>query len=85
MTFSSRSVALLIGMIVAAGFRCAARQTAAPAAAEGDFVAHDFKFHSGESLPELRLPQVPALHVGFLTLLFSCLSLCLAHRAVLPA
>jgi len=42
-------------MIVAAGFRCAAQQTSTPAPAEGDFVAHDFKFHSGESLPELRL------------------------------
>jgi homoserine O-acetyltransferase len=26
-----------------------------PAAVEGDFVIHDFKFHSGETLPELRL------------------------------
>jgi homoserine O-acetyltransferase/O-succinyltransferase len=55
MTFSSRSFALLIGIIVAAGFSCAAQQTSIPATAEGDFVAHDFKFHSGESLPELRL------------------------------
>ncbi|MFI5057140.1 MAG: alpha/beta fold hydrolase [Candidatus Acidiferrales bacterium] len=55
MTFSLRSFALLVGIIVAAGFRCAAQQTTAPATAEGDFVAHDFKFHSGESLPDLRL------------------------------
>ena len=55
MTFSCRSFALLIGIIVATGFRCAAQQTSAPATAEGDFVVHDFKFHSGESLPELRL------------------------------
>jgi homoserine O-acetyltransferase/O-succinyltransferase len=55
MRFSYRSFALLIGMIVAAGFRCAAQQTPAPAVTEGDFVAHDFKFRSGESLPELRL------------------------------
>jgi homoserine O-acetyltransferase len=55
MTFSCRSLALLIGMIVAAGFRCAAQKTSAPATVEGDFVVHDFKFHSGESLPELRL------------------------------
>jgi homoserine O-acetyltransferase len=54
MTFSCRSFALLIGIIVAAGFRCDA-QTPAPAVTEGDFVAHDFKFHSRESLPELRL------------------------------
>jgi len=55
MTVSCRSFALLIGIIVSAGFRCAAQQTSAPATVEGDFVAHDFKFHSGESLPELRL------------------------------
>jgi homoserine O-acetyltransferase len=55
MTFSCRSFALLIGIIVAAGFSCSAQQTSVPATAEGDFVAHDFKFHSGESLPELRL------------------------------
>ena len=55
MTFSCRSFVLLIGIIVSAGFRCAAQQTSTPATTEGDFVAHDFKFHSGESLPELRL------------------------------
>ena len=55
MTFSCRSFALLIGIIVSAGFRCAAQQTSTPATTEGDFVVHDFKFHSGESLPELRL------------------------------
>jgi homoserine O-acetyltransferase/O-succinyltransferase len=32
-----------------------AQQPAVPAATEGDFVVHDFQFHSGESLPELRL------------------------------
>jgi homoserine O-acetyltransferase len=55
MTFSCRSFALLVGMIVAAGLRCAAQQTAAPAVTEGDYVAHDFKFRSGDSLAELRL------------------------------
>jgi homoserine O-acetyltransferase len=30
-------------------------QQAPPPSTEGDFVLHDFKFHSGESLPELRL------------------------------
>jgi homoserine O-acetyltransferase len=59
MTVSSRSFALHIGIILAAGFSCAAQQTPVPATipatTEGDFVAHDFKFHSGESLPELRL------------------------------
>jgi hypothetical protein len=48
MTFSCRSFALLIGIIVAAGFPCSAQQTSVPATAEGDFVVHDFKFHSGE-------------------------------------
>ncbi len=33
----------------------AAQQTAIPATTEGDFVAKNFKFRSGESLPELRL------------------------------
>src|SRR5216684_85901 len=30
-------------------------QTTAPATTEGDFVAHNFKFQSGESLPDVRL------------------------------
>ena len=34
---------------------CVAQQTPAPATSEGDFVVHNFQFHSGESLPELRL------------------------------
>jgi homoserine O-acetyltransferase len=34
---------------------CAAQQTPAPPTSEGDFVVHNFQFHSGESLPELRL------------------------------
>jgi len=35
---------------------CAAQLPPAPAGAtEGDFVIHNFQFHSGESLPELRL------------------------------
>jgi homoserine O-acetyltransferase/O-succinyltransferase len=32
-----------------------AQQNAAPATTEGDYVAKDFKFRSGESLPEVRL------------------------------
>jgi homoserine O-acetyltransferase/O-succinyltransferase len=55
MTFSCRSFAMLTGIIVAAGFRCAAEQASVPATTEGDFVVHDFKFRSGETLPELRL------------------------------
>src|SRR5260370_39975785 len=34
---------------------CGAQQPSAPATSEGDFVIHNFQFHSGESLPELRL------------------------------
>jgi homoserine O-acetyltransferase/O-succinyltransferase len=30
-------------------------QTTAPATTEGDFVVHNFKFHSGETLPDVRL------------------------------
>src|SRR6202051_3275164 len=30
-------------------------QTPAPATTEGDFVVHNFKFHSGESMPDVRL------------------------------
>src|SRR3984957_13152109 len=33
----------------------AAQQPPTAAATEGDFVIHNFQFHSGESLPELRL------------------------------
>ncbi|MGC1366655.1 MAG: alpha/beta fold hydrolase [Candidatus Acidiferrum sp.] len=34
---------------------CRAQQLTPAAATEGDFVIHNFQFHSGESLPELRL------------------------------
>ena len=34
---------------------CAAQQSPTAGATEGDFVLHNFQFHSGESLPELRL------------------------------
>jgi homoserine O-acetyltransferase len=34
---------------------CVAQQSPSAAATEGDFVIHNFQFHSGESLPELRL------------------------------
>jgi homoserine O-acetyltransferase/O-succinyltransferase len=34
---------------------CAAPQSPRAAATAGDFVIHNFQFHSGESLPELRL------------------------------
>src|SRR5271157_4970324 len=41
--------------IVFATMPCAAQQPISAAATEGDFVIHNFQFHSGESLPELRL------------------------------
>ena len=34
---------------------CAGQQATLPATTEGDFVVHNFQFHSGESLPEIRL------------------------------
>ena len=48
---------LLANIFVTAIFAlmpCAAQQPPS-AATEGDFVIHNFQFHSGESLPELRL------------------------------
>jgi homoserine O-acetyltransferase len=42
-------------IILFVGPSCVAQQAAIPATAEGDFVIHDFKFRSGETLPELRL------------------------------
>jgi len=46
--------AMLVPMVLAA-LPCAAQQPISAAATEGDFVVHNFQFHSGESLPELRL------------------------------
>ncbi len=46
-------VTLAAAMFVA--MPCAAQQQPLAAATEGDFVIHNFQFHSGESLPELRL------------------------------
>jgi homoserine O-acetyltransferase len=48
---------LRLGFLTVALFSGAVAVLAAdyPAPAEGDFVLKDFKFHSGESLPELRL------------------------------
>ncbi len=49
---------LFAGVLVVVLFQrwpAAAQQTAIPATTEGDFVAKNFKFRSGESLPELRL------------------------------
>jgi len=46
----------LIGMLAAGLAAASARSSAAPSPArEGDFVVRDFRFRSGETLPELRL------------------------------
>ncbi len=55
MSFSCRSLSFLVAIVLLAVFSCAAQQAPAPATKEGDFVVHDFKFHSGESRPELKL------------------------------
>ena len=45
---------MLIPMVLVA-MSCAAQQPISTSATEGDFVIRNFQFHSGESLPELRL------------------------------
>src|SRR5580700_4494018 len=44
-----------IAAMVIMAIPCAAQQPPSAAATEGDFVLHNFQFHPGESLPELRL------------------------------
>jgi homoserine O-acetyltransferase len=58
MMFLVRFVSLLVGALFATAVLPAQGQAEAPskyAVTEGDYVAHDFKFRSGEQLPELRL------------------------------
>ncbi len=50
-----RAVLFVVVLSVFGSSRAAGRQTGVPGTAEGDLVVKDFKFHSGESLPELRL------------------------------
>src|SRR2546426_11805335 len=54
-----RSSFRFCGAMLAASFlvtpALARPQMTAPATTEGDFVVHNFKFHSGESLPDVRL------------------------------
>jgi homoserine O-acetyltransferase len=54
-----RSSFRFCGAMLAASFlvtlASAGPQMTAPATTEGDFVVHNFKFHSGESLPDVRL------------------------------
>jgi homoserine O-acetyltransferase/O-succinyltransferase len=53
--FFKQFVAAIFVIIVLAAMPCAAQQPISAAATEGDFIIHNFQFHSGESLPELRL------------------------------
>src|SRR5580700_493833 len=46
---------VVLAAMIFTALPCGAQQPSAPATSEGDFVIHDFQFHSGESLPELRL------------------------------
>ena len=50
-----RYFVLLCTLIVLVSAPSSGQQAALPAAIEGDFVVKDFKFRSGETLPELRL------------------------------
>src|SRR5271165_7564242 len=51
----SRYLNFALAIVFFAALPSAAQQATLPAATEGDFVIHNFQFHSGESLPELRL------------------------------
>src|SRR5277367_2330095 len=58
MTSAYRATSFLTVALAAIAFvalAAAGQQATAPATAEGDFVVHNFQFHSGESLPEVRL------------------------------
>jgi len=46
---------LALAVAAFSGLPCTAQQAPLRATTEGDFVVHNFQFHSGESLPELRL------------------------------
>jgi homoserine O-acetyltransferase/O-succinyltransferase len=53
--FAFRLFLLAFAILLFASRFLYAQQSGVPATTEGDFVVHDFHFHSGESLPELRL------------------------------
>src|ERR1700751_5510623 len=58
MTSAFRVTSFLTAALATIAFvalAAAGQQVTAPATAEGDFVVHNFQFHSGESLPEVRL------------------------------
>jgi homoserine O-acetyltransferase/O-succinyltransferase len=50
-----RLILCLLPSLLFCGWPAAAQQATTPATTEGDFVAKNFQFRSGESLPELRL------------------------------
>jgi homoserine O-acetyltransferase len=50
-----RKLGATLASMISIAMPCAAQQAPTAAATEGDFVIHNFQFHSGESLPELRL------------------------------
>jgi homoserine O-acetyltransferase len=50
-----RSLLLLTAILTLYPLSSSGQQTPLPATTEGDFIAKDFKFRSGETLPELRL------------------------------
>jgi homoserine O-acetyltransferase len=50
-----RHFVLLFAIFVLVSAPCAGQQTVPPATTEGDLVVQDFRFRSGETLPELRL------------------------------
>jgi len=51
----SRYFSLMAAIAVFGSLTSSAQQTVLPASTEGDFVVMNFKFRSGETLPELRL------------------------------
>src|ERR1700747_1235881 len=52
---SLRSLALTFALLVLVAVPLFGQQALSLPTSEGDFVIHDFKFRSGESLPELKL------------------------------
>jgi len=55
MSWTTRFLAAVAAACALAGTAAAQPVPAQPAAAEGDYVVRDFRFRSGETLPELRL------------------------------
>lgn len=49
------TVRIILGALAAASLIAAAEAADLPPAQEADFILHDFRFHTGEALPELRM------------------------------